>query len=215
MVSDGTTNILLDCGLSWREIQKRSGFKKIDSVLVSHSHKDHSKGIQEALKMGVNVWMPKSMYEFEYRHHNAFWLVGGDTVSAFGSGMWKATAFDLVHDMECLGYCIDIGGSRIVYITDTLYCKYTFPGVTHFLIECNNARDILNENVANGTLNVSLRNRVAQNHMDIETVKGILMANDLSKVEAVYLLHLSNDNSDAERFKREVEEATGKLVIVA
>lgn len=42
-----------------------------------------------------------------------------------------------------------------------------------------------------------------------------LKANDLSKVREIWLLHLSDGNSDAERFKREVMELTGKPVYIA
>ena len=37
----------------------------------------------------------------------------------------------------------------------------------------------------------------------------------MSKVEAIFLLHLSDGNSDAERFKREVMELTGKPTYIA
>lgn len=213
LVSDGETTIALDCGISYKEIQSRSGFKKIDAAFVTHCHKDHSKAIPFLLKMGTEVYAPSNCFDYyDIRNHNAYCANPGQQILVKGV---HVLPFRLEHDVECVGFVVDIGGSRIVYITDTMYCKYTFPGVTHFLIEANNARDILDENVANGTLNVSLRNRIVQSHMDIETVKNILRANDLSKVEAIYLLHLSNDNSDAERFRREVAEITGKVVIVA
>lgn len=51
--------------------------------------------------------------------------------------------------------------------------------------------------------------------MSLETVKGFLAANDLSRVREIWLLHLSDDHSDAERFRREVMELTGKEVHVA
>ena len=43
----------------------------------------------------------------------------------------------------------------------------------------------------------------------------MLRANDLTKVSQVVLLHLSAQNSDAERFQREVALAIGKRVVVA
>jgi hypothetical protein len=42
-----------------------------------------------------------------------------------------------------------------------------------------------------------------------------MQANDLSKVQEIWLLHLSDGNSDADRFKREIQELTGKPVYVA
>jgi hypothetical protein len=51
--------------------------------------------------------------------------------------------------------------------------------------------------------------------MSLETCKGFLRANDLSRVQEIWLLHLSDANSDAARFKREIQELTGKVVYVA
>jgi hypothetical protein len=46
-------------------------------------------------------------------------------------------------------------------------------------------------------------------------VKEFFKVNDLSKVQEIYLLHLSSGNSDAVRFKREFAELTGKPVYIA
>jgi len=39
-------------------------------------------------------------------------------------------------------------------------------------------------------------------------------ANDLSKVREIWLLHLSDNNSNAERFKQEIQELTGRMVFI-
>jgi phosphoribosyl 1,2-cyclic phosphodiesterase len=212
-VTDGSTNILLDAGISWKEIQVRSGFRKIDLALVTHSHGDHSKCIPELLKFGIETYAPADC--FKKRHHNAFNAISGDGSVFFNT--WKVMPFDLVHDVPCVGYLIEhIGAkSKLVYITDTMYCKYRFTSVTHWLIECNYSKDIIDNNVVDGLLHVSLRNRVVQSHMSIETVKGLFLANDLSKTKEIWLLHLSDANSDEAGFKREIQEATGKPVYIA
>jgi ribonuclease BN (tRNA processing enzyme) len=51
--------------------------------------------------------------------------------------------------------------------------------------------------------------------MEFETCKNILKANDLTNVINIVLIHLSSQNSDEERFVREVREATGKQVYAA
>ena len=211
LIKDGKSSLLLDCGISFSEIQKRSDYARIDTIFVSHSHGDHSKGVKEALRKGYTVYMPAEMAA-KYENHNTFGIHGGMTIMTKDI---KAVAFELVHDVQCLGYLIDMEKARICYITDTTYTKYTFPGVTHWMIECNHSRDILDEKVASGELAQSLRNRIVQSHMNLETVKGILAANDLSKTEEIWLLHLSNSNSDEEHFKREIQALTGKIVHVA
>lgn len=46
-------------------------------------------------------------------------------------------------------------------------------------------------------------------------MKDFLKANDLRHVQEIWLLHLSDGNSDADRFKREIQELTGKPVYIA
>lgn len=88
-------------------------------------------------------------------------------------------------------------------------------GLTHILIECNHAADILNENVESGAVPAAMRRRVMRSHMSLSTVKGFLKANSLSAVREIRLIHLSDGNSDAERFKNEIQALTGRPVYVA
>lgn len=221
MVSSENINILFDAGIAWRDIQVLSEFKRIDAVFISHSHKDHCKAVESLLRMGIDTYMPESMAIKPYSLVFAIPMGhGSDRKKACKtkSGEYeiiRIRTFDLQHDVDCIGYCVDIGDCRVAYISDSAYCKYTLPGVTHWILECNNSRDILDENVENGTLHPSLRNRIIKSHADIDTVKKMLLANDLSKTQEIILCHLSSDNSDAERFKREIQEITGKVVTLA
>jgi len=57
--------------------------------------------------------------------------------------------------------------------------------------------------------------RLLRSHFGLDHVKDFLRANDVSKVQEIWLLHLSDGNSDEVRFRREVQEVTGALVRVA
>ena len=59
VVSDGETTLLLECGLSFKELQKRLGYGVADitACLVSHEHQDHAKAAAQMLKAGVPVYM--------------------------------------------------------------------------------------------------------------------------------------------------------------
>ncbi|MHB8928914.1 MAG: MBL fold metallo-hydrolase, partial [Bacillota bacterium] len=71
------------------------------------------------------------------------------------------------------------------------------------------------QNVASGAIPLTHKNRVIKNHMSIERALDMLRANDLGQVREIHLLHLSDGNSDAEAFRRQVQELTGKPVYVA
>jgi phosphoribosyl 1,2-cyclic phosphodiesterase len=83
------------------------------------------------------------------------------------------------------------------------------------MIECNYSKKILDENIAAGRVPMVQKNRLLKSHFSLKNVKDFLKSNDLSKVKEIWLLHLSDRNSNAERFKREIQEISGKPVYVA
>jgi phosphoribosyl 1,2-cyclic phosphodiesterase len=95
-------------------------------------------------------------------------------------------------------------------MTDLYYTEYLFPGLTHIMIEANYSAEALADSD-----NDPRRSRLRRSHMSIENCIEMLKANDLSKVQEIWLIHLSSSNADAEDFKRRVQEATGCEVHVA
>ncbi|WP_218163969.1 hypothetical protein [Chitinophaga sancti] len=51
--------------------------------------------------------------------------------------------------------------------------------------------------------------------MNLKTCKELLAANDLSKVNNIVLIHLSDSNSNQFQFRKEIRELTGKTVHIA
>lgn len=123
----------------------------------------------------------------------------------FRLGTWTVLPFETQHDaQEPLGFLLANGqGEKLLYATDTYYIKYRFPGLTHLMVECNYSKDILEANVENGLVPGEMRERIIRSHFSLEHVKEFLKANDLSKVQEIWLIHLSDNNSDQERFKRD------------
>ena len=50
--------------------------------------------------------------------------------------------------------------------------------------------------------------------MSLQNCIKLLKANDLSKLKEIYLMHLSDKNSNEQMFKRAIQEVTGTTVIV-
>lgn len=216
-ITDGSTPLLIECGIPWKELQRGLNFKvsELAGCLISHEHQDHCKAIREVVKAGVDCYLSQGTAEaLDVTGHRI------KTVKAkkqFKVGSWTVLPFDTEHDVaEPLGFLlVNRSGEKLLYATDTYYIRYQFPGLTHIMVECNYGRDLLDANLEAGLIPVALRDRLIQSHFSLENVKGFLQANDLSKVHEIWLLHLSDGNSDAERFKREIQELTGKMVFVA
>ncbi|MFC4768710.1 MBL fold metallo-hydrolase [Effusibacillus consociatus] len=216
-ISDGTTTVAIECGLPLKKIRQAMGFRVsgLAGVLLSHEHLDHSKAAGEVMKAGIYV----------YASHGTFTAIGlsGHRVKRieakkqFKLGTWTVMPFDVEHDAaEPLGFLLlNQAGEKLLFATDTYYIRYRFPGLTHIMVECNYSIQILNENIAAGRVPASLKPRLLKSHFSLEHVKDFLLANDLSKVQEIWLLHLSSTNSNEEMFKREIQALTGKVVYVA
>jgi phosphoribosyl 1,2-cyclic phosphodiesterase len=216
MIDDGSTKIMLECGLPYREIQKGFNFQmsSIAGCLVSHEHSDHSKSVKDVLKAGIDVYSSEGTFKaLNITHHRAKQIKAKEQ---FQIGTWTILPFETEHDTEeSLGFLlVNRQGEKLLFATDTYYIKYRFQGLNFLMIECNYSLDILNQNIANGSVPKVMKKRLLRSHFSLENVKEFLKANDLSKVQEVWLLHLSDSNSNAEQFKREVQELTGKMVYV-
>lgn len=216
-ISDGQTPLLLECGLRVAEIRQKLNFgiSRLAGCLISHEHKDHSAAAQAIMDAGVDIYLSHgTMDHLPLRYHNMHVISSG---TAFSIGTWRIMPFDTEHDAdEPLGFLMaNKAGEKLVYATDTAYIRYRFTGLTHIMVEANYSLDILNANVRSGAVPVEMKKRVLRSHMSLDTILDFLKANDLSKVQVIYLLHLSDGNSDAEAFKKRVMQQTGKVVKIA
>ncbi len=215
-ITDGNTPLLLEAGIPWRLIKVGLEFRtsEIAGVLLSHNHLDHCKAAKDAIKAGLDIYCTEGTKKAVGLSGHRVKVI--EPLKQFKVGTWQILPFDTVHDAEePVGYLLASGKYRVVFITDTMYCKYRFNGLTHIMAECNYSMDILRANVEAGIVDVGLKNRIIQSHFSLANVKEFLKANVLSRVEQIILLHLSDDNSDSERFKREIQGLTGKPVSVA
>jgi len=192
-----------------------SGSARLRLALFLTSTFDHSKAVKDIMRAGIDCYMSQGTAEALGVSGHRINIIKAK--QQFRIGTWTVLPFETQHDAaEPLGFLLaNQDGEKCLYLSDTMYCKYRFHGLTHVAIECNYSLDILRANVEAGMVEPALKNRILKSHFSLENVKKFLLANDLSKVEAIFLLHLSDGNSDAERFKREVMELTGKPTYIA
>jgi phosphoribosyl 1,2-cyclic phosphodiesterase len=216
-ISDGTTSLLLECGLSISQIRKHLCFRlsEVDACLVTHEHGDHAKAVKEIMNAGIDLYLSQGTKKaLGIDSHRVMVIKPKEPVEI---NSFIVFPFDTEHDAaEPLGFVLQskVTGERLLYATDTYYIKYQFPGLTQILIECNYSFDILAQNIQEGIIPVPLKNRILHSHFSLDNVKGFLRANDLSKVKEIYLIHISKDNGYPERFQKEIQELTGKQVYI-
>lgn len=216
--TDGETSVAIEAGLSFKEIQRALDFQAsgLAGALVSHCHGDHAKGVRDLMKAGVDCYMSRETIDElgVSGHHRAIPLRVSKTETI---GSLQVIPFDVDHDAPgTLGFVlISRHGGRLLYITDAPFVRYRFKGLTVIALEANYSLEILRANTESGAIPRAHMHRVLGSHMSIERAVELLQANDLSKVQAIHLLHLSDGNSDEADFVERVQRATGKPVYAA
>lgn len=100
-------------------------------------------------------------------------------------------------------------------MTDTAYSEFTFKDLTHIAIECNWSEAQIRANTRTGEVSSDRFKRTVTNHMSLERAIRFLQKHDLSACREIWLLHLSDQNSNEQEFKLAVQRATGKPVFIA
>ena len=192
-----------------------SGSARLRLALYLMSTFDHSKAVKDIMRAGIDCYISAGTVEALGLSGHRINIIKAK--QQFRIGTWTILPFETQHDAaEPLGFLLaNQDGEKLLYATDTYYIRYRFRGLTHIAVECNYSLDILKRNVEAGAVPKELKSRILKSHFSLKNVKKFLLANDLSKVQEIWLLHLSDGNSDAKRFKREIQSLTGKPVYIA
>lgn len=202
--------LVVECGVDFKDVKKATNFNlnNIVGALLTHEHGDHAKEINKFLSAGINVYSA-------YPTLNKLGIVNNHYAKVLMCleyqqiGSFRILSFDVKHDAVApLGFVIyheEMGNT--LFLTDTYYVEYVFADLNNILIEANYDKSLVSEGF--------LKNRIIQSHMSIDQCIETLKANDLSQVNNIVLIHLSDSNSNAKDFKKRVQQATGKTTTIA
>lgn len=209
--------LLIECGVQFKKIQEAINFdiNKIRFNIVTHHHLDHCKSAIDVANAGIDVYasagtfskIKGTSHRFKVIKHLEKFKVGGFTVLPFN------VKHDAVEPLGFLIYHKECG--TVLFLTDSYYSPYLFKGLNNIIIEANYSETILEERSNSGSLHGLIRNRVLTSHLSLETCKKLLLKNDLSKVNNIVLIHLSEGNSNEKEFIKEISDATHKKTWVA
>ena len=210
LVSDGTTTLLIDCGIPMSELKIKTNFfdPMPDACLVTHAHGDHAKSVHDIARLGIYTDMSWETYialgmpdGARMMEHNKPFVVGTFVIKPL----------EMRHDVHCMGFyiCSTMLNESLFFATDTCMIPYELPPIDYIMVEANYDINILNERIMNGAIDPSMKSRLAKSHMEISSTIKWLEKQDLNKTKRIYLLHLSYGSSNAEEFKQRVIECTG------
>ncbi len=219
ILENETEALIIECGVRFPFIKQALKFKltKVRCCLITHEHKDHCMSVNELILGGINIMATAGTIKamgVSPAHHRVKAIEEG---KQYEVGGFTILPFKVEHDAaQPVGFIINhVETGNVLFVTDTYYVAYKFRDLHNIIVEANFSEEIVNQRVVDGKEPEFLRDRNYTSHMSIANCKKMLQANDLSQVNNIVLIHLSDRNSNAEQFKTEISAATGKRVQIA
>lgn len=215
LLETDTECLIIEAGVSYKRIEKAVNFNtsKISGCIFSHQHLDHSYYVGNLMLHGINCFSGDQCFGTDLYNYYANVI---EDKEMFKVGSFRIMPFLVNHDVQCFSYLIhhkECG--KVLFVTDTHYIDYRIDGLNNIMIEANYSEEIVDDLLEKELANKYVIDRVRESHMSFETALNVMSANDLTNVNNIVLLHLSNSNSNSELFKRRMTEKTGKNVHVA
>lgn len=219
-ISDGSTAILLDAGISISRIRRgcRFDLASISGCFVSHFHGDHSRAVNDLMHVGVPVFMTEGeMKAGGFQCHCLFRDFEDGSYQEVYCGTFAVIPFGVQHDTpEPVGFFVQssLTGERLLYFTDTFYIRQRFAPFDYLIGECNYDEETLEEHIKSRETGAYRAKRLFSSHMSLSNFLQFLKANDISRLKKIWICHMSDDHGNAERIKEAVQKETGVPVEV-
>lgn len=207
--STGSTRILLDAGLSMKELGRRlaligEDLAEIDAILVTHEHSDHVAGLP-VLARNKNV--RASIYLTRLTVPAIDWgpaeprLLPFQAGACFSVGDVEVTSFSIPHDaLDPVAFCLEAHGVRVGVVTDLGYIpasiKYHLRRTDLLLLESNHDLDMLKVGPYPWSIKQRVMSRVG--HLSNLGMSEYLMQDLDASTARLVLGHLSEHNNHPE-----------------
>ncbi len=210
LVSTGHTRILVDAGLSMRELRKRlatigESLDQVDAILITHEHSDHVSGLpvlarNKDVRAVIHMtrltgpaidWGETQPARLECFQAGASFQIGDIEVQSFG----------IPHDaIDPVGYTFEAEGVRIGIATDLGYIpesiKFHLRRADMLLLEANHDLDMLKVGPYPWSVKQRVMSRVG--HLSNLVMSDYLLQDLDACTSRLILGHLSEQNNHPE-----------------
>ncbi|MCI0663614.1 MAG: MBL fold metallo-hydrolase [Acidobacteria bacterium] len=208
LVVAGETRVLVDCGLSARETAQRmlsvgEDPTRLDAVVLTHEHSDHSRGFPALSKMfNLPVYISTAALDACNLGAKAGEIRRGHAIASsedFEIGELRFHPFRIPHDaVDPMAFTVESGGSKLGIAVDLGYidnlAAERFRGSDVLIIEANHEIEMLR---ACTFYPWALKQRILsrQGHTSNDEMARFLREDYDGKAEHIVLAHLSRNTN--------------------
>ncbi len=207
-ISDGKTNLLVDCGMSGAKLKQALNSidvlpESIDALLITHEHIDHTRGAgvisrRYNIPVFATAGTHRNMDAGKLADENINVVTNG---TSFELGDIAVTPFSIPHDAaEPVGYTFNISGERCAVATDIGRMNNTIldavRGCKSVILESNHDIEMLRC----GSYPFPLKQRILGEfgHLSNDVAAKTALELVKSGTEHIMLGHLSQENNRPE-----------------
>ncbi len=204
VVQAGATSLLMDCGFSVSETQRRLSrlrlsAEQLSGILVTHEHSDHIAGVAKlARRFNLPVWMTHGTLRAQSVAFAELSATEINSHISFSIGDLEIQPYPVPHDAtEPVQYVFSDGANRLGVLTDaghaTPHIEATLSACHALVLECNHDAEMLQ----NGRYPYTLKRRVGGRfgHLNNQQAADLLSRLDNSRLQHIVAAHLSQQNN--------------------
>ena len=209
LLATENTRILIDAGLSMRELAKRLAaigldLSDLDAILVTHEHTDHVSGLAvltRSRKVRASIYMTRLTVPSIDWGHGEPRLAPFQAGACFRIGDVQVQSFSIPHDaIDPVGFCFEAHGVRIGVATDLGYIpesvKFHLRRSDLLMLEANHDLDMLKVGPYPWSVKQRVMSRVG--HLSNAVVSDYLAEGLAGGTADLVLGHLSEHNNHPE-----------------
>jgi len=215
-VESRNTALIIDQGISHKELEKRMVLRGIDSkkikgILVTHEHFDHITGVGITSRyLGVPIYATSgSLIKMEKILNGNEKLIPIESGVSFTIGPMEIHPFSISHDaLDPVQYCILSGSKKITIVTDlgfvsTLVAQ-RIKDSDLLVIEANHDMEML----INGSYSWELKQRIKgrTGHLSNRNAADIIFNISKNGSPKIVLAHISEENNRPDIAEKTVRE---------
>lgn len=215
-ISDGCTRLLVDAGVSAREIERRMGQRglapgELDGLLVSHEHSDHIRGVSVlSRRYKLPVYLTKGTRLAAGRLGELYDTRVFECGTGFQVNSLSIHPFSISHDArDPAGFAVASNGRRIGIATDlgraSAMVAHHLSACELIVLEANHDERMLEQGPYPWYLKQRIRSR--SGHLSNLESKNLLAHIHHADLQYVVLAHLSETNNTPEKALADVTPA--------